>query len=59
MEETKPPEEVSTHPGGSTGGKAGEHGGQQGESVLSLPAFAASAQGDTKTALNLFWSNQN
>lgn len=45
MEKTKPAEEVSAHPGGSTGGKTGEHGDQQGKPVLSLPAFAVSAMG--------------
>lgn len=44
VEKTKPPEEVSAHPGGNIGGKAGEHGDQQGKPVHSLPAFAVPVQ---------------
>lgn len=43
MEKPKPPEAVSPHPGGSAGRKAGEHGGQEGKSALSVPAFAMPA----------------
>lgn len=52
-EKPKPPEEVSAHPGGSAGGKAGEHGRQEGKFVLLLLALPTMSQcRDARSAAN-------